>query len=135
MDTSMIQTASLEEIRQRFGTATARRQFLFGRLQALINHLLATGSLKHVYLFGSFVSGKASPNDVDLFAVMEAGFTTAHLSGTALEAFQHDRCKIRYHADVFWVTSAIGEERISDLLDVFSRNREKQQQPIIEVKV
>lgn len=91
--------------------------------------------MRHVYLFGSFVGGKAAPNDIDLFVVMEASFTTAHLSGRALEVFRHDLCKIRYHADLLWVTEAIGEERISDLLDVFSRNREKQQQPIIEVEV
>ncbi len=66
---------------------------------------------------------------------MEASFTTTHISGRTLEVFQHDVCRIRYHADVFWVTEAIGNDRITDLLDVFSRDREKQQQPIIEVKV
>ena len=67
--------------RKRFGTATPRRQFLFGRLQALVNDLVSTGSVKRIYLFGSFVSGKSSPNDIDLFIVMEAGLTTAQLSG------------------------------------------------------
>lgn len=86
-------------------------------------------------MFGSFVSRKPAPNDIDLFVVMEAGFTTGHLSARALEAFQHGLCKIRYHADLFWVTEAVGDERISDLLDVFSRDREKQPQPIIEVKL
>lgn len=66
---------------------------------------------------------------------MEAGFTTAQLGGKVSEVFQHDLCKIRYHADVFWVTEVIGDERIDDLLDVFSRDREKQPQPIIEVTV
>ncbi len=131
----MMQTASLEEIRKRFGTAAPRRQFLFARLHALVNQLLTIGGVRHIYLFGSFVSGKSAPNDIDLFIVMEAGFTTAHLTARALEVFQHDLCKIRYHADLFWVTEAIGAERISDLLDVFSRDREKQQQPIVEVKL
>ena len=131
----MIQTASLEDITKRFGTATPRRQFLFGRLQALVNDLVSTGSVKRIYLFGSFVSRKSSPNDIDLFIVMEAGLTTAQLSGKVSEVFQHDLCKIRYHADVFWVTEVIGDERIEDLLDVFSRDRERQPQPIIEVKV
>lgn len=121
--------------RKRFGTATPRRQFLFGRLQDLVNDLVSTGSVKRIYLFGSFVSGKSSPNDIDLFIVMEAGLTTAQLSGKVSEVFQHDLCRIRYHANVFWVTEVIGDERIDDLLDVFSRNREKQQRPIIEVKV
>lgn len=79
------------------------------------------------------MANKASPNDIDLFVVMEAGFTTTHLSARLLEVFQHDVCRIRYHADVFWVTEAIGNDLIADLLDVFSRDRERQQQPVFEV--
>ena len=66
---------------------------------------------------------------------MEAGFTTARVGARALEIFRHDTCKIRYHADVFWVTEAIGQEPIADILDVFSRDREKKQQAIVEVKL
>ena len=131
----MIQTAPLQEIGKRFGTATPRRQFLFARLQALVNDLVSTGSVKHMYLFGSFVTGKPLPNDIDLFVVMEAGFTTAPLSRRALEPFQHGLCKIRYHADLFWVTEAIGAEQIDDLLEVFSRDRQRQLQLVVEVKV
>ena len=135
MDAFMVHVASLKEIEQRFGTTTPRRQFLFARLKLLFNDLVATGAVKHLYLFGSFVSGKPSPNDIDLLIVMNSGFTTANLSGKTLEIFQHDICKIRYHADAFWVTEAIGDDRIADLLDVFSRDRERQEQNIFEVRV
>jgi predicted nucleotidyltransferase len=97
--------------------------------------LLSTGNVKRVYLFGSFVSGKASPNDVDLLVVMNAGFSTTHLGERSLEIFQHDVCRIRYHADVFWVTEAVGGDRIEDLLDVFSRDRDGRGQSIFEVTV
>jgi hypothetical protein len=86
-------------------------------------------------LFGSFVSGKPSPNDVDLLVVMDAGFSTTHLGGTGLEVFQHDLCRIRYDADVFWVTEAVGNDRIEDLLDVFSRDRDGRDQSIFEVTI
>jgi hypothetical protein len=36
---------------------------------------------------------------------------------------------------VFWVTESVGRDRIEDLLDVFSRDREGQDQPIFEVKL
>lgn len=101
MDTLMVHVASLKEIEQRFGTTTPRRQFLFARLKLLFDGLVATGAVKHLYLFGSFVSGKPSPNDIDLLVVMNSGFTTVNLSGKTLEIFQHDICKIHYHADVF----------------------------------
>ncbi|HSK29855.1 MAG TPA: hypothetical protein VLA17_07815 [Candidatus Limnocylindria bacterium] len=51
-----------------------------------------------------------------------------------MEVFQHDVCRILFHADVFWATEAVGADRIADLLDVFSRDRDGGAQPIIEVQ-
>lgn len=126
--------ASVEEIRTLFGLRTPRRQFLFQQLQTVIHRLRATKEVKQIYLFGSFVSGKESPNDIDLFVVMNGTFSTKNLSGKDLDVFQHDVCRILFHADVFWVTETVGADRIEDLLDVFSRNREGHAQPIVEVQ-
>ena len=131
----MAEIASLDDLRIRFGTSTPRRQFLFRQLEIVIDQLLVTRSLKQVYLFGSFVSGKASPNDVDLLVVMNAGFSTTQLSGKVLELFQHDLCRIHYHADLFWVTEVVGNDRIEDLLEVFSRDRQGRAQSVIEVQL
>jgi Polymerase beta, Nucleotidyltransferase len=131
----MHQIASLEEIGRQFGTSSPRRQFLFEQLKILTSVLRTTGSVKAAFLFGSFVTGKVSPNDIDLFVVMRAGFSTADLSQPTLTVFQHDNCRIRYHADVFWVTETVGEDRINDVLDVFSRDRQGRSQSIFEVKL
>jgi len=131
----MAEIASLDGIRIRFGTSTPRRQFLFRQLEIIIDQLLVTRNVRQIYLFGSFVSGKASPNDVDLLVVMNAGFSTTQIGGKVLELFQHDVCRIRYHADLFWVTEAVGNARIEDLLEVFSRDREGRTQSVIEVKL
>jgi hypothetical protein len=66
---------------------------------------------------------------------MNTGFSTTHLGGKSLEVFQHDVCRIRYHTDVFWVTEAVGRDRIEELLDVFSRDRNGRDQSIFEVKL
>jgi len=131
----MAEIASLDGIRIRFGTSTPRRQFLFRQLEIIIDQLLVTRNVRQIYLFGSFVSGKASPNDVDLLVVMNAGFSTTQIGGKVLELFQHDVCRIRYHADLFWVTEAVGNARIEDLLEVFSRDREGRTQSVVEVKL
>jgi hypothetical protein len=44
-------------------------------------------------------------------------------------------CRIRYQADLFWVTEVVGNARIEDLLEVFSRDREGRAQSVIEVKL
>jgi hypothetical protein len=127
--------ASIDQIRARFGCGTPRRVFLFQQLQAVIHRLRITGNVKQIYLFGSFVTGKDYPNDIDLLVIMNAAFSTASLSGKDLDVFQHDVCRILFNADVFWVTDSVGADRIEYLLDVFSRNREGQVQPIIEVQL
>ena len=131
----MAEIASLDDLRIRFGTSTPRRQFLFRQLDIIVDQLRATRKLKRVFLFGSFVSGKASSNDVDLLVLMNADFSTTQLGGKVSELFQHDVCRIRYHADLFWVTEAVGNARIEDLLEVFSRDREGRVQSVIEGKL
>lgn len=66
---------------------------------------------------------------------MKRGFTTAGLDEKCLEVFQHELCGLRYHADLFWVTEAIGADQLKDLLEVFSRDCEQVEQPIIEVRL
>ena len=124
---------SLEAIRQRCGTATPRRQFLFARLQTIVQLLAETGQLRRFYLLGSFATAKPAPNDLDCLTVMAAGFTTELLAPPQRTVFQHDLCRLTYQADVFWVTEAIDQEAIEAMLDVFSRDREGASQPIIEV--
>ena len=132
----MISTVlTLEEIRQRYGENTPRRQFLFSRLQIIARLLTETGRLRRLYLFGSFTTTKPAPNDLDCLAVMAAGFTTASLTPPHLEVFQHDTCRLHYQTDVFWVTEAVAKEHIDAILDVFSRDREGASQSIIEVSL
>jgi Polymerase beta, Nucleotidyltransferase len=129
----MAQIVSVDEIGKRFGVNTPRRQFLFRQMQRVVTQLLSTGSVKQIFIFGSFVTGKAVPNDIDLFVVMSEGFSTEYLRGRILDVFRHDICRIRYHADVFWVTEAVGADQINDVLNVFSRDRDGRDQLIFEV--
>ena len=126
---------TLEEIRQQYGESTPRRQFLFGCFQTVVRLLAETGSLRRLYLFGSFTTAKPAPNDLDCFVVMEAGFTTVKLTPPHLEVFQHDICRLHYQADVFWVTEAVAKEHIDAMLTVFSRDRNGALQPIVEVNL
>ena len=75
-----------------------------------MNRLRSIGGVKQIFLFGSFVTGKASPNDIDLLVVMSGTFSTVNLRVQDLDIFQHDLCRIKFHADLFWVTEV--SERI-----------------------
>ena len=91
----MIEVFSLATIRERFGTGTPRRQFLYERLYAVVSRLYETRKVRHIYLFGSFSTEAPMPNDVDLFVVMAADFRTTGLTDELLAVFTHDTCRIR----------------------------------------
>ncbi|MCI0695860.1 hypothetical protein L0337_28145 [candidate division KSB1 bacterium] len=130
-----LQLVPLDEFAEQYGASTPRRQFLFNQARSVISLLRATGQVKRVFVFGSFVSEKPNPNDVDFFVVMTADFTTFHLKGRIAEVFQNEACRIRYGVDLFWVTEAIGESHIQDMLEVFSRDRQQQYNPIVEIQI
>ena len=102
---------TLDELRQRHGENSARRQVLFARFQTVLRLLSETGQLRRLYLLGSFPTTKPAPGDLDRLAVMAAGFTTANLASPHLEVFQHDTCRLLYQTDVFWVTESVGQEQ------------------------
>ena len=126
---------TLTDIGKQYGESSPQRQFLFRRLQVVVQLLKETQCLRRLYLFGSFTTVKPAPNDLDCLAVMTQGFSTANLSSPHLDVFQHDVCRLSYQADVFWVTETVGEEHIEAMLAVFSRDRVGNAQAIVEVNI
>jgi len=69
-----IHVASLHETLKRFGTKTTKRKTLAIRLERIYQLASETGQLAKFTVFGSFVTAKSEPNDVDVFMLMENTF-------------------------------------------------------------
>jgi hypothetical protein len=54
-------------------------------------------------VFGSFVTAKLVPNDVDIFLLMEDTFDVSQLIGEARLLFDHAAAQTRFGASVFWL--------------------------------
>jgi hypothetical protein len=98
-----VHQASLSEVRALFGVGSARRQTLILRLERIYRAARATGHLMRFVVFGSFVTGKPEPQDVDLFLVMADEFDASQLSGDMRLLFDHGAAQARFGASVFWV--------------------------------
>jgi hypothetical protein len=63
-------------------------------------------------VFGSFVTAKSEPEDVDIFLVMEDGFDVTHLKGEDHLLFDHPAAEAYFGASVFWLRrlAALGGE-------------------------
>jgi uncharacterized protein DUF6932 len=54
-------------------------------------------------VFGSFVTSKSAPNDVDIFLVMADTFDASRLSGDAALLFDHAVAQAHFGASMFWL--------------------------------
>ena len=64
-------------------------------------------------VFGSFVTAKLEPNDVDVFLLMEDTFDAGSLAGEARLLFDHAAAQAHLGASVFWLRrlAALGGEQ------------------------
>jgi hypothetical protein len=76
--------ASLQEVLRHFGEATIPRKLVGMRLKRVYELAVATGGLKRFIVFGSFVTAKPDPNDVDVFLVMHDTFDLSQVTGASI---------------------------------------------------
>lgn len=84
-------------------------------------------------MFGSFVTAKPDPGDVDIFMLMENSFDSNQVRGEAAIIFDHLAVQNVEGASVFWIRrlAAIGGEQ--EVLEHWQIKRDKTQRGIVEV--
>jgi hypothetical protein len=98
-----VHPTSLSEALARFGTGTAQRQAVASRVERIYRAAIGTGHVARFVVFGSFVTDKDEPNDVDVFLLMEDTFDASSLTGETAILFDHPAADAYYGASVFWL--------------------------------
>lgn len=93
---------SLGEVVSRFGTGSPQRKVVALRLERIVQIARSTSQLRRLVVFGSFVTNKAEPNDVDVFLIMEDSFDATPLVGEVRVLFDHLPAQTQLGASVFW---------------------------------
>lgn len=93
----------------------------------------ATGHLARFVVFGSFVTDKPDPNDVDVFLVMDDSFDGDSLQGESIVLFDHAAADAHFGASVFWVRrlATLGGEQA--MVEYWQAKRGGEQRGIIEI--
>ena len=106
-----IHAATLEVVLAHFA-ATPRRAVIARRLERIHTLARSTGHLARFIVFGSFITAKAEPNDVDIFLLMEDSFDVSKVSSEARLVFDHAAAQNLLGASVFWIrrAAALGGE-------------------------
>ena len=130
-----IHPASFDEIQVRFGTNSPRRKWLVERLLEIIVTAQATGKLRRMFLWGSFVTAKEEPNDLDVLLIMSADFESSEVSGEAELLFDYLKAKMRFTADVFWARASMPSEILQSWLETYQITKDFYERGIIEVRL
>ena len=123
---------SLAEAIVHFGAGTSQRRLVAQRLARIYDLAANTGSLVRFIVYGSFVTNKPNPNDVDVFLLMEDGFDPAELLGEAVVVFYHMAAQTYEGASVFWTTRAGALSGEQVMVEGWQNKREKGRRGILE---
>ena len=128
-----IHQATLAEVLQHFGTGTVQRRIVGQRLERLYKLAFSTGQVVRFVVFGSFVTAKLDPADVDIFMLMEDSFDSNQVRGEAAIIFDHLAVQNVEGASVFWIRrlAAIGGEQ--EAVEHWQIKRDKARRGIVEV--
>ena len=104
---------TIGETAQHFGSVNPTRRILFLRLKRVYDCALQTGHLHRFIVFGSFVTNKPMPNDVDIFMIMDNDFDVAMVTGADKLIFDHLSAQTHFGASIFWIRklAAVGGEQ------------------------
>ncbi len=110
-----IHQATLDEVLQHFGTGNLQRHLVAHRLERIYRLAKSTGRLARFIVFGSFVTAKSEPGDVDIFMLMEDSFDSNQTHGETAILFDHQAAQNVLGASVFWIRrlAAIGGEPVA----------------------
>jgi|SRR5581483_6538486 len=128
-----IHIATVAEVLQYFGAGTLQRQVVARRLERIYRLVRSTGLLARFVVFGSFITSKPYPKDVDIFVIMENDFALSKVTGESAIVFDHTAAQNIEGASVFWIrrAAAIGGEQAA--VEHWQIKRDKTLRGIVEV--
>ena len=126
--------ATLAEVLERFGHGAPQRVIVTERLQQVIALAQGTGKLERIFIWGSYVTDKLEPGDIDLFLVMAPDFMSNDYTGTTRSVFDSATAERTLGATVFWMNSGAGTEpTVATFLEQFQMRRDGGRRGIVEV--
>lgn len=123
---------SLKEFEQQFGVVTERRVELYQVFQEWLNAMQTISLLRQVWVFGSFVTKKPGPDDLDVIALFAAEFDAANVAPALRHWLDHELCQELHQIDLFIIKETTSSEVRTLILETLGRSRDDQES-IVEV--
>lgn len=127
--------ATLDEVLERFGHSTTQRAVVALRLERIRKLAMATGCVRRFVVFGSFVTSKPQPNDVDIFIVMKDDFDFSQTQGETRLLFEHGTAQSHFGASVFWLRQLAAYNGEDAAIADWQIKRDGTERGIVEITV
>jgi len=88
-----------------------------------------------VFIWGSFVTAKPAPRDLDILLIMDENFEVDRVAAPAQAVFDSGRAKLLFEADVFWARASVGREVLDLWLDTYQTSRNFRKRGIVELEL
>ena len=128
-----IHQATLAEVLQHFGTGSVQRRLIGGRLERIHKLALSTVQVVRFVVFGSFVTAKPDPGDVDVFLLMEDSFDSNLARGETAIIFDHAAAQNVAGASVFWIWRSLAIGGAQAAVEHWQTKRDRTRRGIVEV--
>ncbi len=128
-----VHAASLREVLDRFGGGSSQRRAAALRLTRIYDLARAGGHVARFIVFGSFVTDKREPNDVDVFLLMEDSFDASELTGEARLLFDHGAAQAHFGCSVFWLRRLAAWEGEQAAVEYWQVKRGRGRRGIVEL--
>jgi hypothetical protein len=126
--------ATLAEVMQRFGVGSQARREKTIVLQRICQVATATGKLERFVIFGSYITAKHEPRDIDIILVMKDDFSPAECDEPTRILFDHPQADTRLGASVFWLSPGVLlRGSLEDFLPAWGTKRDLTRRGIVEV--
>ncbi len=128
-----VHAALLREVVARFGIGSPQRRSVARRLERVYGLARSTNHVERFVVFGSFVTTKADPQDVDVFLIMADAFDASRLTEDARLLFDHNAAQAHFGSSVFWVRQGAAWPDEGAAIEFWQVKRSGGRRGIIEV--
>ena len=128
-----IHKASLSDVIEHFGKGNFQRAILAQRLDRIYDIAVGTGQTARFIIFGSFVTDKTNPQDLDIFLLMEDTFDIRQVTGEARIIFNHMAAQNYEGASIFWLRRMAALDGEDAAIEHWQIKRDGKKRGIVEV--
>jgi len=122
-----------EELWARFGNRGLQRTFVSECLRKIIDLATISGKVERLIIFGSYVTKKPEPGDVDLLLIVSADFKIEEVHQEARILFDHQCAEREFNAHIFWLRNNVGRQVIDGFINVYATSRNGKLRGVIEL--